>query len=495
MKSAKAVFKIFALFQVVVVTAGCGGGGGSGGESANSAASSTTLVSITLSPSNPTVQIGKSTVFVATGHFSDGSVANLASATWSSSAANVANISNAAGSKGMATALAAGTTTITAATPGVSGTTSLTTTVGTSLANVMSISVNGSLCSSATSINYLNKPCVSVTICNPGTAICQTVNDILLDTGSYGLRIFKQATTGLALPQVTSGSGSLAGCVQFVDGTSLWGPIQTADVQLANEPAVKIPIQVIDASFATRPSSCANAAADPLSAGFTGILGVGTFNEDCGAGCVGSTANGIYFQCTGSSCRGAAVSLADQVQNPVAHLPNDNNGVVVQLPAVPLGGVPSASGTLVLGIGTQSNNGTVPSTVLPTDLNGDFLTTFQGANVTGFLDTGSNGLFFPNINSALPICFSPDAEWYCPPVTRALLATTVGAFASSGPTASFNVGNFTSLMNSPNNVFSELAGPSAVSFDWGLPFFMGRNVFLGLEGKSGLGSTGPYVAY
>ena len=359
----------------------------------------------------------------------------------------------------------------------------------------MAISVDGALCSDATSGNYLNKPCVSVTVCNPGTTTCQTINDILLDTGSFGLRVFKQAIPDLSLPQVPSGAGSLAGCVQFADGTSLWGPIQVADVQLANEPAVQIPIQVIDASFATRPLACSNAESTPVGAGYTGILGVGVFNEDCGAGCVNSSTNRLYYQCTASTCSGASVPLANQVQNPVSRLPQDNNGLLVQLPAVPLGGVVSASGTLTLGIGTRANNSTAPAILFPTDQNGDFLTMYQGTNITSFMDTGSNGMFFPNENSVLPICAPPKTAWYCPPITRALLATATGPFGKPSQDVPFNVGNLNSLMNTSNNVFSEIAGPSTITFDWGLPFFMGRNVFFGLEGKTGLGSTGPYVAY
>ena len=69
--------------------------------------------------------------------------------------------------------------------------------------NVIPITVNGALCSAN---SYLNKPCVSVTVCTPGTSTCQTIDDILLDTGSYGLRIFKQALT-VSLPQVTGAAG------------------------------------------------------------------------------------------------------------------------------------------------------------------------------------------------------------------------------------------------------------------------------------------------
>src|SRR5689334_2706925 len=41
-------------------------------------------------------------------------------------------------------------------------------------ANVLALSVNGSQCSAN---SYPNKPCVSVTVCTPGTSTCQTIND------------------------------------------------------------------------------------------------------------------------------------------------------------------------------------------------------------------------------------------------------------------------------------------------------------------------------
>src|SRR5512139_1911833 len=159
--------------------------------------------------------------------------------------------------------------------------------------NVLSLTVNGSLCSPATSASYINKPCVSVTVCGQGSSpSCQTINDILLDTGSYGLRIFRSALSpALTFAQMTSGSGSLAECVQFADGTSVWGPVQRAGVTLASEPTVTVPLQVIDATFAnisTAPTAtiCPGAEQSPATAGFNGILGVGVFAEDCGPGCV-----------------------------------------------------------------------------------------------------------------------------------------------------------------------------------------------------------------
>lgn len=95
----------------------CGGSTSTGG-------GSTTLTSIAVTPATPSVFIGGTRQFTATGTYSDSTTADITtSVTWSSSNAAVATI----GSTGLATGVAVGTTTITA-TLGVSGTTTLTTT-------------------------------------------------------------------------------------------------------------------------------------------------------------------------------------------------------------------------------------------------------------------------------------------------------------------------------------------------------------------------------
>ncbi len=368
--------------------------------------------------------------------------------------------------------------------------------------NVLPVTVNGSLCAAATSAGYPNKPCVSVTICAPGsTTACQTVDDVLLDTGSYGLRVFKQALGGVALQQISAGTGSLATCVQFADQTSDWGPVQLADVVLAGEPAVEVPIHVLDATFSTAPSSCPGPEAGPAAAGFNGILGVGVFREDCGRSCASNAQNGLYFSCTASGCTGAQAPLPDQVQNPVAHLPQDNNGLIVDLPAVGAGGAASLQGSVLLGIGTRSNNTPAGVTVFPVDPStGSFTTTVGGTTLaSSFLDTGSNGLFFaPPTPSALPPCQAPNASWYCPPATVDLAATNQPSGAGA-PTAavSFQIANFDALLSSGNSVFDDLGGASLPSagFDWGMPFHEGRRVVIGLEGMTSNLGAGPLVAY
>jgi len=358
--------------------------------------------------------------------------------------------------------------------------------------NVLAITVNGSLCSNN---SYINKPCVSVTICTPGTSTCQTINDILLDTGDSGLRIFKQVLS-VSLTQVTSGGNPVAECIQYADGSSVWGPVKEAGVVLGNEPAVQVPIQVIDSTFGAAATVCPGAYQTPADAGYNGSLGVSFFAQDCGTACSGGAGNGIYYACSGTTCNGAAVALSDQVQNPVALLPVDNNGVIVQLPGVPSSGSPSVNGYLVLGIGTRSNNAPSAVTAYAANASGNFITVFNGSNYTGFIDTGSNGLFFPTPSAlTLPDCAAPDSAWYCPSSTRDLNATTKGASGAPSGVVSFQIANFDTLLASPaNNVFAEIGGDN-VDFDWGLPFHLGRNVYIGIEGKSSSLGSGLYWAY
>jgi hypothetical protein len=82
-----------------------------------------TLSSITVTPANPTIYVGQTQQFTATGHYSDGSTQNLTSVvTWSSSTTAIATIA----SGGLSTGVSAGTTSIVATDGTVSGNTGLT---------------------------------------------------------------------------------------------------------------------------------------------------------------------------------------------------------------------------------------------------------------------------------------------------------------------------------------------------------------------------------
>src|ERR1019366_783476 len=194
--------------------------------------------------------------------------------------------------------------------------------------NVVAVTVDaGPDSASASAVNTLY---TTVTVCMPGsTTECQTIDNIQVDTGSSGLRILAPVLT-LSLPvTVASDGNSLVECTQFVDGFS-WGPVASADVQIAGESASSVPVQVIGSSnFATVPAACSSTgpAEDKVATfGANGILGIGVFAQDCGSGCATNSTSGFYYSCSQTTCSPIAASLVSQVPNPVPLFATDNNG-------------------------------------------------------------------------------------------------------------------------------------------------------------------------
>lgn len=348
----------------------------------------------------------------------------------------------------------------------------------------------------------INQPYVSVTICQPGTATCQTIDHILVDTGSYGLRIIAPGVLdpSLTFPSVQTAAGAaVAECVKFTSGYT-WGSVKLADVKLGGEVAASLPINIVgdsSATFASPPSACSNGLSNlgtVASLGANGILGIGVFKEDCGSVCVNSASSGMYYACTGNSCTGTSLPLAQQVFNPVSAFPQDNNGVVLVLPAVPAGGSNSVTGSLIFGIGTQTNNTFASETVYATNNVGNFTTTYKGKALgSSYLDSGSNGYYFPD--STITLCTSSDG-FYCPAATLSLSAVNTSGDSTrpASGTVNFNLENIDKLASA---VTAASVGGTAGSstFDWGLPFFFGRRVFVAIENASTPKGKGPYWAY
>lgn len=345
---------------------------------------------------------------------------------------------------------------------------------------------------------YSNEPCASVVICTPGTSTCQTIPNILVDTGSYGLRIFSEVIS-IPLNQETDSSGRALGECAYFGSANDWGTVQTADVQLGGEVALSLPVQVINAGFASVPTPCTSPEESAIDAGYNGILGVGLFNQDCGVDCTTDANNQSYYACVGTTCTNITVTLAQQVSNPIAALPLDNNGVIISLPSIPANGATSTTGTLTLGIGTQGDNMPASPTVYPADeQTGNFSTTFNGTNYndTAFIDSGSNGIFFP-APKGLPDCPSTGGAngFFCPTSTTNYSGTQIGYPSGPQNIIEFQVANAETLFSTGNNVFNNIGGSMAGGFDWGLPFFFGRTIYVGLDGKSSSLASGPYWAY
>ncbi len=348
--------------------------------------------------------------------------------------------------------------------------------------------------------NVPNIPTVSVTICVPNTGPCQIIDNIQVDTASFGLRVVSSALGGFngTLPLTTSNGATLAECTGFADGYT-WGTVRSADVKIGGETASNIPIQVIgDLATSTVPTTCSSIGPSQNSVqalGANGILGIGVAPWDCGAGCVTNVSNGMYYACPNgtmsNNCANTTVALNKQVANPVAHFPVDNNGVILQMPPISNNGQASATGTLVFGIGTQPNNAPPPTSVqrFATDGGGNMSGTYNGRALRlAFLDSGSNGLFFAD--SGIAQCGGNLGTFYCPakPLTLSATLTDKNNVSSN---VSFNVVSASALLNSGSNfALNDLAGAfgSSANLDLGLPFFYGRYVYYGY-------GQAPYVAF
>jgi hypothetical protein len=322
----------------------------------------------------------------------------------------------------------------------------------------------------------------SVTLCQPGTSNCATIDNIQVDTGSHGLRILASALpAGFTLAAVGSGSGVTGECAVFGGGYA-WGAVRSADVRMAGQLASAIPIQLIsDPSLPTVPTDCAGSGPAMLTVSSlraNGILGVGLFAADCGSGCVNAALPRWYYSCDASgNCLASTQALA-------------HNGVVIDLPSIADAGAVSVSGSLIFGIGTQANNTLGGASVVRANSQTGYVVTSSAGQTysTSYVDSGSNAFFFSN--SQLPQC----GYWYCPSSTQSASASIVGTDGASN-TVSFSIGNSTALFASSNNAFDNLAGIASNSFGWGLPFFFGRRVYTAIASRATSAGPGPYYAF
>src|SRR5450631_42916 len=180
-------------------------------------------------------------------------------------------------------------------------------------------------------VGAVNIPYTSVTVCVPGTATCQTIDHVLVDTGSVGMRILSSVlNANMTLPAVPIGGNPLIECAQFASGWS-WGSVRTATVQIGGtsntgETASSINVQVIGdqaVNGVAAPSTCSSAGTaqnDVIAYSANGILGVGLFVNDCsfsGSTCFvpSSPYIPLYWTCPGSVCNAIAVPSASIVSN------------------------------------------------------------------------------------------------------------------------------------------------------------------------------------
>ncbi len=337
----------------------------------------------------------------------------------------------------------------------------------------------------------VNLPYVSVTLCDT-TGRCQTIDHVVVDTGSYGLRVLASAVTSLSLPISTTADGAtLAECATFLGGF-MWGGVHNATVKMAGETASNIPVELMgDPSLpSTAPSQCQNGGSDIGNLngiGGNGLLGVGQFVGD----------QGSYYACVGGpsgSCSTTLIAPSNQVSNPVSSFATDNNGVILQMPAISIFGQMNATGTLTFGIDTQANNSVAGYKILPTDYLGNFTATIAGQVYTqSFLDSGSN-YSFVNLSGYNTNVYGD----YAPAAYTTLTGTLTSSNVLASPAIMVQLGMINTIMLnfSAFAAFNDIIDPgSPGTADIGMPFFYGQSIALLISGKQITEGIGPLYGF
>lgn len=356
---------------------------------------------------------------------------------------------------------------------------------------------------------------------------------MIVDTGSTGTRIFASQIpkTVASLPPVTTSGSPVAECLAFVT-SYIWGPVRYADIYIGGEKASKIPIQVIDdTGLINNDAGGSNAGVAPDcvkgNSGSTltnsvsafsnsnGIIGIAPLIYDCDSkicpayrASSSETFNPMYFSCTSASGNTAptcntpvSLSLSLQVPNVVSQFPVDNNGTIITLPNVSTStGAADATGKIIFGINTQSNNQLDSSyTVVPLDSYGTFMASITVGNTVSafngsFLDSGTSTYNFnppPGLNVNACSVDSGYFGYLCPSSLTTIPVNLRGSNSTTGGySTNIYIQNAQTLFdanNGTNIAFSSIgssgqAGSVNAAFDFGLSFFFGRSIVTSIPG-------------
>ena len=363
---------------------------------------------------------------------------------------------------------------------------------------LVTVEQNPAISAIAPTTATVNVPYVTVTLCDT-SGHCKSIDHVVVDTGSYGLRVLQSAVAGLNLPadSVVTGSGttaSLGECVGFLSG-HMWGSVTHASLQMASETTAALPVQVIGASDlpAASATPCNSPGPDVgtlQGIGGNGLLGIGPFVGDAGT----------YYACSAGVCTAlAGPPSGERVVNPVASIVNttDTNGVVLQMPAVPDAGAPLAYGTLSFGVDTQADNATSGLAAIPLDSSGYLVVTAMGtAYPQSFTDSGSNFYFAP-FGSSIP---TDSQQHFIPSSLLTLPITLASAGGAAYPTSlqsQMLIDNYSSMNFAVNLAFNDIGAAissGSLGVDLGMPFFYGKRVAYVIDRQPSALGSGPLVA-
>ena len=181
--------------------------------------------------------------------------------------------------------------------------------------------------------------------------------------------------------------------------------------------------------------------------------------------------------------------------------PADNNGIIVALPNLQnANGDVSVQGELTFGLSTQTDNALPAAglTVLGADTHGDFTATYNGgtAVMPALIDSGNDAYAFND--PAIAVCSTGAfVGYYCPaaaPQSAFAVNTGVGTNNASS-TVDFAIADPTTFLANAAAFIDLGGGGGSTSFTWGMPFFYGRKVYVGIDQRVAGIYTGPYYAY
>jgi uncharacterized protein YjdB len=257
---------------IVVLLAACGGGGGNGNPTP-----APTLTSIAVAPASPSTPQGVPTQFTATGTYTDGTSKDITtSVAWSSGTAAVAAID---GKSGLATAMAAGSSLITATLGSVSGTSTLTVTT----AALQSI---------------------AVTPTNPTIAVPQTAQ--FTAVGTYADGTSHDITKVVAWSSGTTAVAAVAGSTGLATAVSPGASLITAKLNLVSGSTALTVTPAVLLSIAVTPTNPSLSVPRSIQLTATGSYSDGT-TQDISSFVTWSSSSSGVASITGS---GVAAALA-----------------------------------------------------------------------------------------------------------------------------------------------------------------------------------------
>jgi hypothetical protein len=160
----------------------------------------------------------------------------------------------------------------------------------------------------------------------------------------------------------------------------------------------------------------------------------------------------------------------------------------------------SVQGELSFGLATQADNA-LPATgltVLGANASGDFNATYNGGTTVlpAMIDSGTDSYAFND--ASITVCSSGRfLGYYCPAVApQNIFAVNTGIGANNATnTVNFALQDPTTFVQTASAFIDLGGGGGSTNFTWGMPFFYGRKVYIGIEQRAAGSYTGPFYAY